>query len=60
MPELFLVIQEREAVESDVGFVDAVAAEGVAHPFAGHDGRHQRNDVPYAARQLEHDHHQRN
>ena len=58
--EFFLVVQEGEAVESDVGFVDTVATEGIAHPFAGHDGRHQWDDVPHAARQFEHDHHQGN
>lgn len=50
----------RVAVKSDVGVVDAVLAESVAHPLAGHGCGHQRYDVAHSARQLKHDHHQCN
>lgn len=59
MRELIFGIQERITVQRYVSVVYTLASQSVAHPFASHSGRHQRHDVPYAARQFEHDHHQR-
>jgi hypothetical protein len=58
MRKLLLAVQERVAVEVDVGVVNALLAEGVSDPFAGHGCCHQRHNVAHPARQLEHDDHQ--
>ena len=55
MRELLLGVQEGISVQTDVGLVDSLAAERVAHPFAGHDGSHEGDDVLQAAGQLEDD-----
>ena len=56
--ELLLGVQEGVAIEANVRLIDALAAERVTHPLAGHDSCHQRHDVLQAAGQLEHDDHQ--
>jgi len=38
---------------------DALSAQSVAHPLGGHGSCHQRYNVPHSARQLKHDHYQR-
>lgn len=58
--ELLLGVQEGVAVEADVRLVDTLSAEGVAHPLAGHDGGHERDNVLQTAGQLEDDDHQGN
>lgn len=57
--ELVLGVQERVAVEGNVRVVDALPAQRVPDPLAGHRGRHQGHYVAHAARQLEHYHDQR-
>lgn len=56
--ELLLGVQEGVSVQTDMSLVDSLAAERVAHPFAGHDGGHEGDDVFQAAGQFEHDDHQ--
>ena len=55
----FFVVQIRIFVKFDVRVVNAPISKGVSDPFGRHAGEHDGNDVSQAARQLEHDHHQR-
>lgn len=55
MSEFLLAVEERVTVQVDMRVVDALPAEGVADPFAGHSGSHKRYDVPHSASQFEHD-----
>ena len=39
----YLAIQERVAIQVDVGVVNSRLAQGVANPLAGHGSAHQRH-----------------
>lgn len=49
------VVEEGVFVKADPAFVDAAFAEGVADPFAQHDGDHDGEDVGEGACELKHD-----
>eukprot|EP00053_Salpingoeca_punica_P016718 m.158875 g.158875 ORF g.158875 m.158875 type:complete len:882 (-) comp17030_c0_seq3:557-3202(-) len=53
--ELGLVVEERVAVEVDVGLVDTLVVQPVAHPLGDDRSGHERQDVRQAASHLKHD-----